>query len=370
MARKSNKTSHVLNLLAGEESVPEAEEKKEEKEKNNTEAKAESEESADQKAPAPDSPEISIVTAGNSTDDPLSDLIRDQLEETLEQAENQETAAEESIPEASHDEKSKEAVTENMESDQNTSSPQTMDTGELSSLKTESSADNTMNTDTTADTDNSVAADTNAEADTAIDTNAVAKKDSATDSNATAKDDSALASDITEEKDSALPSNITEEEDSASASNTTEEDDSAIDTNISPEELSAAPDTITDANVDAAASEALLPNHPVISPDHLNALLYPEDVEDDSVHYRFINVMEYVVKDMVLDYMQKFGMCTCERCVVDTTALTLTFCSAKYIVVDKHTVSPLLNYYASKYTGDVTVALTRACTMVNENPRH
>ena len=28
MARKSNKTSHVLNLLAGEESVPEAEEKK------------------------------------------------------------------------------------------------------------------------------------------------------------------------------------------------------------------------------------------------------------------------------------------------------------------------------------------------------
>ena len=51
MARKSNKTSHVLNLLAGEESVPEAEEKKEEKEKNNTEAKAESEESADKKAP-------------------------------------------------------------------------------------------------------------------------------------------------------------------------------------------------------------------------------------------------------------------------------------------------------------------------------
>ncbi len=358
MARKSNKTSHVLNLLAGEESVPEAEEKKEAKEKNNTEAKAESEESADKKAPAPDSPEISIVTAGNSTDDPLSDLIRDQLEETLEQAENQETAAEESIPEASYDEKSKEAVPENMESDQNTSSPQTTDTGELSSLKTESSADNTLNTDTTADTDNPAEADTNAEADTAIDTNAVAKEDSATASNAAAKDDSALASDITEE------------EDSASASNTTEEEDSAIDTNISPEELSAAPDTITDANVDAAASEALLPNHPVISPDHLNALLYPEDVEDDSVHYRFINVMEYVVKDMVLDYMQRFGMCTCERCVVDTTALTLTFCSAKYIVVDKHTVSPLLNYYASKYTGDVTVALTRACTMVNENPRH
>lgn len=359
MARKSNKTSHVLNLLAGEESVPEAEEKKEAKEKNNTEAKAESEESADQKAPAPDSPEISIVTAGNSTDDPLSDLIRDQLEETLEQAENQETAAEESIPEASYDEKSKEVVPENMESDQNTSSPQTTDTGELSSLKTESSADNTLNTDTTADTDNPAEADTNAEADTAIDTNAVAKEDSATASNAAAKDDSALASDITEEKDSALLSNITEE------------DDSAIDTNISPEEeLSAAPDTITDANVDAAASEALLPNHPVISPDHLNALLYPEDVEDDSVHYRFINVMEYVVKDMVLDYMQRFGMCTCERCVVDTTALTLTFCSAKYIVVDKHTVSPLLNYYASKYTGDVTVALTRACTMVNENPRH
>ena len=33
MARKSNKTSHVLNLLAGEESVPEAEEKKRKKKK-------------------------------------------------------------------------------------------------------------------------------------------------------------------------------------------------------------------------------------------------------------------------------------------------------------------------------------------------
>ena len=173
------------------------------------------------------------------------------------------------------------------------------------------------------------------------------------------------------EKDSDSASNIAEKDNSDSASNITEEDDSAIDTNIAPEEeLSAAPDTITDASVDAAASEALPPNHPVISPDHLNALLYPEDAEDDSVHYRFINVMEYVVKDMVLDYMQRFGMCTCERCVVDTTALTLTFCSSKYIVVDKHTVSPLLNYYANKYTGDVTVALTRACTMVNENPRH
>ena len=361
MARKSNKTSHVLNLLAGEESVPEAEEKKEEKEKNNTETKAESEESADKKAPAPDAPEISIVTAGNSTDDPLSDLIRDQLEETLEQAENQETAAEDSIPETSHGEKSKEAVAENMESDQNISSPETVShepiadgsvspeithTEETASLKTESSADNTISTDTDADTNNPAEADT-------------------------AKDDSAMTANITEEDASASASSITEEDDSASASSITEEDDSAIDTNISPEEeLPAAPDAITDANVDTAASEALPPNHPVISPDHLNALLYPEEAEDDSVHYRFINVMEYIVKDMVLDYMQRFGMCTCERCVVDTTALTLTFCSAKYIVVDKHTVSPLLNYYANKYTGDVTVALTRACTMVNENPRH
>lgn len=325
MARKSNKTSHVLNLLAGEESVPEAGEKEEEK--------TEPEKSKDKKEAAGDAPEISIVNARNSTDDPLSDLIREQLEENLEQAENPETA------------------------DQQLSGLQEP----AAPLETASDTEE----HTTSEASVQAVSEENPE-DGAAETITVSQEPPSQEAVSTETGSAEITADEpvsaeTEKEDGTAPDEISSEKSA---------EDPQPDGGAPIIENRDASDSLTDANIDAAAREALPPNHPVVSPDHLNALLYPENADDDSVHYRFINVMEYVVKDMVLDYMKRFGMCTCERCVVDTTALTLTFCSAKYIVVDKHTVSPLLNYYANKYTGDVTVALTRACTMVNENPRH
>lgn len=97
----------------------------------------------------------------------------------------------------------------------------------------------------------------------------------------------------------------------------------------------------------------------------------PEDAnETEGVDYEFVNVMEYVVQNKVLEYMEKFGNCTCHRCVADTSALALTHLPAKYVVVNKNAVSPLLNFYANKYSGQVTVEITKACIQVQNNPHH
>lgn len=87
MARKSNKTSHVLHLLAGEEPVPETPENKKETEETKEPADAAEKESSAERTPTPlesfgqalpeeEMPNISIISTGNSEDDPVADLIR------------------------------------------------------------------------------------------------------------------------------------------------------------------------------------------------------------------------------------------------------------------------------------------------------
>ncbi len=80
--------------------------------------------------------------------------------------------------------------------------------------------------------------------------------------------------------------------------------------------------------------------------------------------------MEHIVKEQVLEYMENFGCCTCSRCIADTMALALTNLPAKYIVVNDNDVSPLLNYYSTKYASLVMIELTKASIQVKENPHH
>lgn len=86
--------------------------------------------------------------------------------------------------------------------------------------------------------------------------------------------------------------------------------------------------------------------------------------------YTYINVNETIIKEKVEEFSQSFNMCTCNRCLADITALTLTNLSPKYIVRDSHSVAPLLNYYRNKYQNQITVALTKACMTIKENPNH
>lgn len=86
--------------------------------------------------------------------------------------------------------------------------------------------------------------------------------------------------------------------------------------------------------------------------------------------YAYLNVMEQVVKDKVPQYSNMFDVCSCDRCVADITALTLTNLPSKYMVVTPDSVSPLLNYYSNRFSQQVTVELTKACAVVKANPHH
>lgn len=86
--------------------------------------------------------------------------------------------------------------------------------------------------------------------------------------------------------------------------------------------------------------------------------------------FQYVNVMEQVVDGRAEEYMKKLGICTCSRCAADVKALSLTHLPAKYIVAEPPTVSPLLNFYSTKYSQQVIVELTKACSVIKENPHH
>ncbi len=341
MARKSNKTSHVLHLLAGEEPAPEPETEKEEKTGSEPEASGAAQKTVSGPEPEqPESPEISIITTGSAGDDPLSDLIKGELEEVFGPGETDGPEEISPTPEGTNESEEISAPLEETNESEEISAP----------LEETDGPEETPPTPEGTNGSEEISAPLE-ETDGPEETPPTPETTDNTDISADDQKDIIPDPGSLEKENPDIPGEASPEAEEEASHGAVQETDS-------PEE-----GTAGHMDPDPPVQEA------VESPEQLNALLHPEE-GDNAPHYRFINVMEYIVKDMVIDYMKKFSMCTCERCVVDTIALALTFCSSKYIVVDKNTVSPLLNYYSNKFTGDVTVALTRACTLVNENPRH
>lgn len=95
-----------------------------------------------------------------------------------------------------------------------------------------------------------------------------------------------------------------------------------------------------------------------------------DGAESDQLDYKFVNVFEEIVRGRVLEVMQNFNVCTCDRCIVDVVALTVTNLPAKCIVADKGAIFPLLSYYSSKYSTQVQTELVKACIKVKDNPHH
>lgn len=91
---------------------------------------------------------------------------------------------------------------------------------------------------------------------------------------------------------------------------------------------------------------------------------------DEKEEFYFVNVCEMLIKDKVVEYLEKFGVCTCSRCVADTMALTLSNLTPKYVVTDEPDVIPFLSYYDSKFNNNIMTELTKACLSVDANPRH
>ncbi len=94
-----------------------------------------------------------------------------------------------------------------------------------------------------------------------------------------------------------------------------------------------------------------------------------DQLQDEDFH--FINVMEELIMQHNLDdILSQYNVCTCNRCKADVCALTLTRLPAKYVVAGKNSLSPILNYYKSRYRVGILAELSKACGTVREHPHH
>ncbi len=92
-----------------------------------------------------------------------------------------------------------------------------------------------------------------------------------------------------------------------------------------------------------------------------------ENIEPDFVVQ---NMMQSLVLELIPEYVESMDICTCERCAADIEALALSALPAKYVVVEPHAISPLKNYYRSKFSSRITVELMRAAQKVKQSPKH
>lgn len=84
----------------------------------------------------------------------------------------------------------------------------------------------------------------------------------------------------------------------------------------------------------------------------------------------FVNVMQMLVESMAPRYVEKFGLCSCPRCLEDVKALALTNLGPKYTVFRASERVPMLTVYEKRYASQVAAELTKACNVVKANPRH
>lgn len=100
--------------------------------------------------------------------------------------------------------------------------------------------------------------------------------------------------------------------------------------------------------------------------DELNNTSITGEPED----FVTVNVVEDIVKSRAKDFIGKMGGCTCHRCVNDVIALALNELPPKYTVTHKGMLFTKIASYENQYSVDISKALTKACMMVLESPRH
>lgn len=109
------------------------------------------------------------------------------------------------------------------------------------------------------------------------------------------------------------------------------------------------------------------PDEEPIPEEHLASPISEPEPEYD---FELVNVMEAILDTFQTEFMEKFGMCTCPRCWLDTRALTLSSLAGKYVVLDHDSIEPMLNFYDHRYRGTIMAQLTKACMTVMANPHH
>ena len=383
MARRSNKTAHVLNLLAGHDSQNPTEETTANETAPSPSEAAPAEEAAqpsdkedakpDAAQPVKTDPEPVTVSAPVSAQnisvidttgtDPVAELIQQELSNQFES----ELAA--VSPNAAADSKA-ETDTQDVE-------PQITEPEEVT--ETAAAAEILDDTQTAAAAE--ILDDTQTAAAAEILNDTEAKETVTIDFTPSETESAEITETDTAEADVPEPSAINSE--NAGASETVAAD--------SPEEShtvtadSAAASQQEPAVVSVPDAEAVPKADTVPEPEQAETFTpetetVPEQAEvsvpeadavpEPEPDFVYLNVMEEIVKDKIIYFMRQFDLCTCERCKADTIALTMNGLMPKYIVTTPAAVAPLVSYYTNRLIPDVTVEAIKACMTVKDNPRH
>ena len=331
MARRSNKTAHVLNLLAGHDAQNDSQNDSQNEPQTSAEGADNTDASAAAKpktaapsAPAEKEPERPVPVAqtapqnisviDKTEDDPVADLIQQKLMDEFEQSQQSSPAQE-----------------------------------------------------AAAGTDAEPPADTTAEAVTEESTGNTAGTSDSTVLEAVPDEDSGLAIDAASDENSDATVEAVSDENS----------DATVNVEAEPEEASGpitdtAPEVAADTTA-ATAADSVTETEAAYSQDMASPapeISSPEPEPEPEPEFAYLNVMERIVEDKIIYFMRQFDVCTCARCKADTVALTMNGLMPKYIVTTPAAVDPLLSYYTNRLISDVTVEATKACMVVKDNPRH
>lgn len=381
MARKSSKTAHVMNLLAGDE--PESSKSEAAKENQAASLNTDSSETIKeltvlahkasiqtQEGPLTPSP-ISIIDMSSSSPDPVSEMIRQQLEEEegITSDSSQEMSIEENVTEAGDTESEKtedsktdvekaeideneaeetiaeKAVTEGIEAEEIITEKAITEGIEAigigsEELKTEAPIDDSKNFEEIVP-EQELSEDLTDENE-ANQTNAVAGDSNASNANSTGSMEALGHS----ESGSDVKGKISDEKEDAPMVLTASEV-KVIETDFEEPKRKTSPETEATKSKESASAP-----------------------EPEKPTFKYLNVMEHLVQNKVHEYAAKFDICCCGHCIADITALTLTNLPPKYVVVKPPTASPLLNFYMNRYSQQVIVEITKACFTVKQNPHH
>lgn len=396
MAKKSNKTAHVLNLLSGHDTAKEANELSMEEDFSG-------EEMDETFASAPDGPEPSDNGGGTATappdapalqpnptsvkapaasqnnislidktgEDPVADLIQEKLSSEFEKHMQESQTKDSEAPQASIDPESSSLADEKVNSNE---------------ISVE---DESVVSDTASVEDEGVVSDTDSIEDEISVSGTDSAKDEGSVSDTGSVDDGSSVSDTDFVEDEGTVSDTDSMEDGQEglASAPAESGDNSSETTLT--ETS----SVEDADLQEALEQNRIENADSLSEAEeekgamakMNADLEAKPTSTERTasspqpatpkpepepEFAAVNVMERIVHDKIIYFMRQFDVCTCDRCKADVVALTLNGLMPKYIVTMPAAVDPLISYYTNRLISDVTVEATKACMTVKENPRH
>ena len=408
MARKSNKTAHVLNLLAGHDTQNTTDEAASSNEAASVKDKAsstadtagskaatssestEDAPSASEPARSTSSPapaksstgkehgtaqNISVIDTTGT--DPLAELLNKKLSDEFGEADVQNpgnetdsisdspvdtTSSKKADPagqtEPAHADTAKSAV------DDNTSS-----TAPASALSAEEAS---------LETDTPVSDEAVFDADTLVSDEVSSGADASAPDELSSGEDIPAPQEKTSGADASAPQELSAKADTSSSANTTADTvdsstEASEDPFAFPQTRSDAPsESITVPGPGPVTDTVSVPPESVPGPGHTAPKQAPvkETVPEPEPDFVYLNIMEEIVKDKIIYFMRQFDVCTCDRCKADTIALAMNGLQPKYIVTTPAAVDPLLSYYTNRLISDVTVEATKACMTIKDNPRH